>query len=131
MAVHKQLVRYALVGLASNVTIYATYIALTHLGMGPKLAMSLLYGAGVLLTFVLNRKWSFQFGGAAKPALVRYATAYALGYAINFLALILLVDQAGLPHQWVQGVMILVIAFMLFLAQRYWVFPRGSRGDVA
>jgi putative flippase GtrA len=131
MAVQQQFMRYVIVGLASNALIYAIYIALTQLGMGPKLAMSLLYGVGVLQTFIFNKNWSFRFDGTATPALVRYATAYAAGYALNFLALVLLVDQAGLPHQWVQGVMILVIAFMLFLAQRYWVFPRGSRGDVA
>lgn len=131
MAVHKQFIRYAIVGLASNAIIYALYLVLTRLGMGPKLAMSLLYCIGMLQTFVFNKKWSFRFGGAATPALVRYATVYAAGYGINFLALMLLVDQAGLPHQRVQGVMILVVAFMLFLAQRYWVFPQVSRGDEA
>jgi len=129
MAFHKQFLRYAVVGLMSNAIIYAIYIVLTYLGTGPKLAMSLLYSVGVLLTFVVNKKWSFRFGGAAAPALLRYATAYAVGYVLNFLALLFLVDQAGLPHQWVQGAMILVVAFMLFMAQRYWVFPRSSKSD--
>lgn len=126
-----QLARYAIVGLASNVIGYLIYIALTRLGLGPKLAMTLLYGIGVLQTFVFNKGWSFRFAGAATPALVRYATAYALGYVINLLALMLFVDQAGLPHQLVQGVMIVVVAVMLFLAQRYWVFPHAPKSDMA
>jgi putative flippase GtrA len=131
LAVHKQFLRYAIVGLASNTFGYLLYLVLTYLGMGPKLAMTLLYGVGVLQTFFLNQKWSFRFEGAAKPALVRYATTYALGYVVNLLALMLLVDQMGLPHQWVQGVMIVVVAVMLFLAQRYWVFPKLSRSEAA
>ena len=126
-----QFARYAIVGLASNVIGYAIYLLLTIIGLGPKIAMTLLYGVGVLQTFAFNKKWSFRFAGASTPALVRYATAYALGYVINLLALMLLVDRAGMPHQLVQGVMILVVAIMLFLAQRYWVFRQASGSDMA
>lgn len=125
-----QLARYSLVGLVSNGVGYLLYILLTRLGLGPKFAMSLLYGVGILQTFVFNKKWAFRFDGAATAALIRYATAYAFGYVVNFVALLLLVDRIGLPHQLVQGVMILVVAVMLFLAHRYWVFPQRSSGGV-
>lgn len=130
MEVHRQFIRYALVGLASNVINYFLYLLITWLGVGPKTAMSWLYMLGVLQTFFFNKRWSFRFTGAGSPALVRYATVYALGYVTNFLALMLLVDQAGLPHQLVQGMMILVVAAMLFIAQRYWVFPQASKSDI-
>jgi putative flippase GtrA len=130
MVAHKQFFRYAVVGLASNLVNYLLYLLVTWFGLGPKTSMTWLYLLGVLQTFVFNKKWSFRFPGAAAPALVRYAAAYAVGYVVNFLALMLLVDQVGLPHQLVQGVMILVVAVMLFLAQRYWVFPRDSMSDV-
>ena len=79
MAAQQQFIRYALVGLISNAILYGIYIVMTSLGMGPKLAMSLLYGVGVIQTFVFNKQWSFCFSGTAAPALMRYATAYALG----------------------------------------------------
>lgn len=126
MTARSQFIRYVIVGIASNATIYIVYLVLTRLGMGPKLAMSLLYCVGVLQTFVFNKKWSFRFDGAAKPALVRYAAVYAAGYVIQFLALVLLVDQIGLPHQWVMGTLILFIALLLFLAQKFWVFRQAS-----
>lgn len=120
-----QFIRYGVVGLTSNAVIYLVYIILTHLGINPKLAMSLLYVVGVFQTFVFNKKWAFQFEGAAAPAIVRHFMTYAVGYAVNFLALILLVDQFGLPHQEVQALMIFVVALMLFVVQRYWVFPKN------
>lgn len=122
--------RYATVGIISNATGYLIYLALNLAGFGPKLAMSLTYGIGVLQTFLFNRRWSFRFNGAVTPALLRYITAYALGYLINLLALMLLVDKFGLPHELVQGVIILIVATMLFLVQKYWVFPRASTGEV-
>lgn len=126
MTARSQFIRYVVVGLASNAVIYVAYLLLTQLGMGPKLAMSLLYGVGVLQTFVFNKKWSFRFDGAATPALVRYATVYAVGYVINFVVLMLLVDQMGLPHQWVMGVLVLFMAAFFFVAQKYWVFRQTS-----
>lgn len=131
MSLHIQFRRYAIVGIVSNVAGYVLYLLITWLGVGPKMAMTSIYLVGVLQTFVFNRRWSFEFAGATTPALVRYATAYASGYVINFLALMLFVDKGGLPHRWVQGAMILVVAVMLFMAQRYWVFPGAAARDMA
>lgn len=119
---HIQLSRYALVGLASNTVGFLLYLLLTYAGMGHKTAMTLLYVVGVLQTFYFNRGWSFGHGGRMSTAFARYVIVYALGYVFNLTALTLLVDQWGWAHQWVQGVMIFLLAGMLFLVQRYWVF---------
>jgi len=130
---HVQFSRYAFVGLASNALLYALYLLLTFLGIGPKTAMTLLYLIGVLQTFHFNRGWSFRHEGRRSPALVRYVAAYLLGYALNLAMLLLLVDHLGWPHQWVQGAMIVSLAVLLFLLQRYWVFRPvrvGSSSEV-
>lgn len=118
-----QMVRFGIVGLVSNAVLYLAYLALTALGMGPKLAMTLLYAVGVAQTFLFNKRWSFRHGGAYGPAFVRYCIAYAVGYAINLGALALLVDAMGYPHQAVQGVLILLLAAFFFLLQKFWIFP--------
>lgn len=122
-----QFVRYVIVGLASNLVCYLVYLGLCRLGMDPKLAMSLLYAVGVLQTFVLNKRWTFRQGGATQAAFYRYCTAYALGYLFNLFVLYLLVDLQGYPHQLVQAVMIVLLAILLFLSQKYWVFRSGAR----
>jgi putative flippase GtrA len=127
MGARQQFIRFALVGFASNLLSYALYIALTKFGLDPKLSMTLLYCTGVLQTFFFNKKWSFRFEGAARSSLIRYVIAYALGYFINLAALVLLVDGAKFPHQLVQAVMIFIVAAMLFLVQRYWVFPQPKK----
>lgn len=118
-----QLLRYGIVGVASNALGFVWYLGLTELlHLGPKTAMSLLYVIGVLQTFVFNRKWTFSHDGAAHTALFRYACAYGLGYVVNLAALYLCVDRLNYPHLPVQGTMIIVLAGMLFLLQKYWVF---------
>ena len=122
MLLHKQFVRYAVVGLVSNIGIYGLYIAATWLGSGPKATMTFLYGFGVVQTYLFNKRWAFQFKGEPRLAFARYAIAYILGYFVNLLSLILFVDLLKLPHQLIQGVMIVLVAILLFLAQKYWVF---------
>lgn len=118
--------RYAVVGVVSNAVLFGLYIALTAFGLQPLVAMSLMYGLGVLQTFVLNRRWSFASRAAAPRAFARYVMAYAFGYVFNVSVLGLLHHYAGWPHQWVQGFAIVATAVLLFLLQRHWVFRDES-----
>lgn len=126
-----QFVRYALVGLASNALLYVSYLALTWAGLGPKVSMTLVYALGVACTFIFNKRWSFQHGGLHGPAFARYCAAYGLGYVANLALLYLLADVMGFAHEWVQGVLILVISLMLFALQKFWVFRAETGGATA
>lgn len=126
-----QFLRYGIVGLVSNAIGFILYILLTTVGIRPKLAMSLLYIVGTLQTFLFNKKWTFSYNGKLRSTFGRYFSIYAAGYLINLSVLILFVDRLGYQHQWVQGIMILVLAVFLFVMQKLWVFRHvlapGSR----
>lgn len=126
MALHIQAIRYAVVGIVSNLALYVLYLALTAFGVGPKSAMSGLYLLGMLQTFIFNKRWTFSHDGAYHGSFIRYVLSYTLGYLLNLAALLILVDWVLWPHQIVQGVMILILAAMLFLLQKYWVFAKAS-----
>ena len=132
-----QFIRFAVIGLASNALLYLAYLLLTGMGMGHKLAMSLLYATGVTLTFLFNKNWTFGHRGEYRKTFIGYLLIYLLGYVVNLVALMVLVDRMGFQHQWVQGMMILVIAVMTFLMQKFLLFrtpeslsgPRRDRED--
>lgn len=117
-----QLVRFGIVGVVSNGALFVFYLVMTRHGLGPKIAMSIAYGIGVAQTFLFNRRWTFRHRGAVSAAFVRYCATYGIGYLTNLVTLAVLVDVAGWPHEWVQGAMILCIAVLVFLLQKYWVF---------
>jgi putative flippase GtrA len=128
MAISSQLMRYAIVGLASNAVLYALYLLITSLGVGHKTTMTMLYVAGVLQTFFLNRSWTFGHKGGISRSLFRYVATYGIGYLFNLAALYLLVDELGFPHQYIQGVLIIVVAVIIFILQKYWVFNNPRDG---
>ena len=124
-----QFFRYAAVGLSSNAILYLGYLLLTRSGVGHKTAMTFLYILGVIQTFYFNRRWTFYYRGGHVGSLARYATTYGFGYVLNLTLLVLLVDKFGYPHEVVQGCLILTVAVMIFLCQKFWVFPATIRAN--
>lgn len=122
----KQLFRYALVGLTTNGLGYLVYLLLTWLGVPPKLAMTVLYGVGVLLSYLGNRRYTFGDHDNFKESGIRFIMAYALGYMINLSLMILLIDHMGMPHQAVQALNIFITAVFIFIMLKFFVFKNSG-----
>jgi putative flippase GtrA len=118
----RQLIRYCFVGVISNLTIYFIYLIITHLGVEPKKAMTLVYVIGATIGFIGNRKWTFAHLGSFSAAFLRYVVAHLCGYLLNFLILFTFVDRLGYAHQWVQAAAIIIVAGFLFIIFKYFVF---------
>jgi putative flippase GtrA len=113
----------------SNLLLYLAYLLITGIGIGHKLAMTILYVTGVCLTFVFNKNWTFSHRGQYRKTFIGYILIYLLGYLVNFSALYLFVDRLEFPHQLVQGVMILVIAVLMFLLQKFLLFTPPTHNN--
>lgn len=124
-----QFIKYGIIGLSSNVFLYLVYLLITKLGVEPKIAMSILYMVGVLQTFFFNKKWTFRHKGDNRTTLIRYSIAYLLGYLVNLFVLVIFVDIFSYPHEIVQAIMIFVLAVMLFLLQKFWVFKTEFKSE--
>jgi putative flippase GtrA len=123
----QQLIRYGLVGLVSNLTIYFVYLLITYLGVEPKTAMTLVYIIGASIGFIGNRKWTFAHRGDPTSAALRYVLAHLCGYLLNFMILFTFVDRLGYAHQWVQAAAIIIVAGFLFIVFKYFVFRERVR----
>jgi putative flippase GtrA len=131
--VRAQFIRYVLVGLGLNAALYATYLLLTWRIMGSEAAMTITFSVGTLLSFLTNRNLTFRHRGDLLAALRRFLACYAILYLMDFVALWVFAGQMGVPHQIVQGCLILVLPLLAFIMQRYWVFPAaaGTVGRIA
>jgi putative flippase GtrA len=117
-----EIIRYIIVGVASNTAGYLLYLVLTILfGIGHKTAMSGLYAIGSIINFYANRQWTFRAKGTVGLGMVRFILAIVLGYFINLLGLFLFVDLVGWPHELVQGGAIVVMSVYFFLINKFFV----------
>ena len=122
----RQLVRYAVVGIANNSVGYLVYLCLTYLGSAPKLTMTLLYAVGAVIGYAGNRHFTFTHRGNLMASGMRYMVAHFFGYFLNLAILIVFVDHLGYAHQWVQAAAIFIVAGFLFVAFKFFVFTGSN-----
>lgn len=122
----KQFIRYAAVGVAANICGYLLFALFTELGVSPVLTISIFYPVHIGLAFYFNKKWSFRFQGHLSSSAVRYLIAYAGCYVLNVSMLKFFNGFLGYSHLIVQAAAIVIIAMLLFLAQKFWVFSKRS-----
>jgi putative flippase GtrA len=122
-----QLLRYAMIGIASNAFGYNIYLFITWLGLGSVQAMSFVYGSICFASFFGNKRWTFSDSTRARKTILRYVVIQIVGYLTNLLMLLVLYKQFGVPHQWVQLIAIAVVATELFLLSKYYVFCGAKR----
>lgn len=122
----RQFLRYAIIGMLSNISGYLIYLLATYMGATPKLTMTALYVVGAVVGFFGNRKFTFGYGGRVLAAGVRFIFAHSLGYLLNLSMLLIFVDHLGGAHQLVQALAIFVVAIFLFVMFRFFVFPEKA-----
>lgn len=121
-----QLVRYGVVGVANNLVGYLIYLGVTWLGVDPKLAVTIMYPIGALIAYFSHARYSFSYRGDRMGGLFRYVIAHVIGYGANVSLLYIFFDRMGFPHQLVQAMAIFIVAGLLFVLFRYFVFPARS-----
>jgi putative flippase GtrA len=101
--------------------------------MGTEATMRITFSVGTLLSLLAHRSLTFRHRGDQLAAPRRFLTCYAMRYLVDVIALWVVAGQMGVPHQIVQGCMILVVALLTFMMQKYWVFPAaaGTKGESA
>ena len=119
--------KYGLVGFLNNLLGYLIYILVTWFWLDPKIAVTLMYPIGAVTAYFGHARYSFSYKGNHLHSIVRYIIAHLIGYATNIGILHLFWSRLGYPHQLVQAVAIMVVAVILFLLFRYFVFPKRLR----
>lgn len=90
-----QLVRFLLVGGLNTAFGLSAIYALMWLGADYRLANAAGFALGCVLSFVLNKSWTFRHDGHWRDSFLRWLVVVAGGYALNLLAVVALHDGVG------------------------------------
>ncbi|MDF3867528.1 GtrA family protein [Pseudomonas denitrificans (nom. rej.)] len=127
MSISRQFATYLVVGLLTNLSGYIAYLAITHWGVTPEMAVTLIYAICAMAAFAGNRKYTFQHDGKLTRAGYRYALVQLAGYLLNLALIEVFSNRLGVAHQLVQAGSIPIIAVFLFLLSKFYVFNRKVR----
>ncbi|WP_077046219.1 GtrA family protein [Pseudomonas sp. KK4] len=123
----KQLIKFVIVGVLNTILGYSVIFGCMYiLGMDPVISNVVGYLIGLMLSYTLNRKVTFQSTSKSKSEVVRFLIVFLIAYFANLAVLMILIN-VGVFHevvnQIVAGAVYVVFSFFL---NKYYVFYRSS-----
>ena len=80
------------------------------------------YGIGLLLSFVLNSRWTFAYRGAQGPAFARFLAVTVVAYGMNLLTVVIAIWLLDIYSYVAQALGILPYTVTSYLGSRYIAF---------
>jgi putative flippase GtrA len=124
----EQPMRFLGVGVVNTlVGLTLIYLARFGLGWADVPANMLGYAVGLAVSFSLNRRWTFRYEGRLLTAQLRFLAAFALAYAANLGALLLLTHGLGITSVLAHPAGMVVYTSIFYILSRTFVFPPSDR----
>lgn len=119
----RQFGRFSLVGVLAAVGHYGTLVlAVEFGGLGAVPAALAGYLVGGVVSYLLNRRWTFASNRPHEAAAPRFALVAAVGFALTGLSMAILGDGLGLHYLLAQLVTTGLVMLWTFFANRSWTF---------
>ncbi len=103
--------RFALVGIKSNLLYYLIYVLLSLAGLTPAPSIAVVFLFGGAYTFWFNKSFVSRDEAAARPQIPGYIAVYLAGLAVNLVLLNALITRFGLDHYAVKRLRSQIIRF--------------------
>ena len=124
----RQLFSYAAVGVVNTCVGYSIIFSSMYLlGLGPVVSNLLGYAIGVLVSYFLNRIFTFRSAAPSKREFIRFVSILLLAYVANLAVLVLLLDHSAIHKGLAQVLAGIVYFAAAFLLSKYYVFAAASR----
>lgn len=120
----QQLSRYGATGIVVNFLLYLVFLVFLRLGLTPTVAAAFCYGLGVLISYLINRRWTFRSTEGHSRDLPKFLLAYGIGLASTLLTIAVLIRW--LPPELAQVFNIGLTALVIYSSLR--IFRFGGKG---
>jgi putative flippase GtrA len=124
----KQFSRFIAVGVLNTAVGYAVIFGCMYAaGMGPELSNIAGYAVGLVVSYVMNRNYTFGSKQEPRREIVRFLVVFGIAYGANMLVLLALINggsglNAGVA-QVVAGVAYIAVSYLL---SKFYVFREAG-----
>jgi len=99
------------------------------LGLGDVVANAVGYFIGIIVSFMLNKRWTFGFQGEAAVALLRFIGIFVVAYAANLGTVLGCIRITSIDPFWCQAFGILPYTAVLYVGSRWYVFRHSAQNS--
>src|SRR5262249_61883318 len=122
-----QFLRFAAVGAVATAAQYAVLIALVQLwGVSPVVGTALGFCLGALVSYSLNRRFTFEHRPAFGAGLAKFFLASGVGFFLN-VGIVWVLTHQGVFYIWAAVAATLITLFWNFFSTRMLVFREPGR----
>lgn len=119
----RQAVRFASVGIVNTaIGLAAIYALMFFFRTGPAIANAIGYAIGLLVSFTLNRVWTFSSTRPVAQVLPKYLLVATLCYALNLAAVVVATSHFSINPYLAQLIGVGTYTVCMFLGCRWFVF---------
>ena len=125
---NNKLIRYGLVGVANTfIGLAATYWCLYFYNLNILIANAVGYGIGLILSFFLNRYWTFKYKIINNLLLLRYIIMAVIAYISNLIVVLLGIYVNNINPYILQIMGMMTYTFIMFIGCQKFVFIAYSK----
>jgi putative flippase GtrA len=126
MGALNQLLRFSVVGLLNTLAgVSLIFWSIAFLELDDVAANALGYGLGLLISFFLNRHWTFRHDGPLTPAFASFLVVQLVAYVLNLVCVLGLIEF-GVGSYSAQAWGVVPYSITSYLGSRYLVFSQAS-----
>lgn len=120
-------VRFGIVGIANTlIGLLVIFSAKWFLGLSDVVANVLGYTVGVLVSFVLNSRWSFRYRGQMWPAFFRFFVVLGAAYLTNLSVVLVGIHLLDMNTYLAQAAGVIPYALVFYLGSRLFAFREAD-----
>ncbi|WP_163859754.1 GtrA family protein [Paenibacillus elgii] len=124
------LFRYGIVGLLGTALHFAALFVLVEAAkLHPVLASALGFVLVLLVSYALNRRWTFQASASGWKPLAKYTVVSVTGLLLNIGLMYLAVDRLHWHYAVGQCLVVVAVPISNFLFNYYWTFREKRSGE--
>jgi putative flippase GtrA len=115
-----QFITYNIVGIANTLVGFSIIFSLMYLGISPTWSNLIGYSIGAILSYYLNKKYTFKSDSKDKKEAIKFFTILLIAYSLNFITLQWLLTFTN-PYL-AQLISAIIYTLSSFLLARIFVF---------
>lgn len=125
----KQFSRFVAVGVFNTILGYGVIFSCSYLaGMSPELSNAVGYTVGLILSYILNRNYTFSSRQSRRGEIIRFLSIFVFAYALNFIALLIMIYKFNMHEIASQIIAGLFYTIISYLMNKFYVFGRTNAG---
>lgn len=123
----KTSIKFLLVGMSNTIisfVVYAIFIFFFEDKYVQALVLS--HVVGILNSYILNNKWTFQQKSFSIVSVIKFIFVYTLSFFLNLIVLYLLVKSIEINKLMAQAIALSFTTVFSYLGHRYWSFKASK-----